>query len=247
MTQTWRQTQLSMTSFHLNSSLDLATTQWESSVYRGYSSSHMDEGSGCISSPITSDGQGAQPRCIYHLEDREREENSLPPCWSARKKNTFHLIHEISYFSCHGEGVRAKAFPQLFLISRNVDKSYSMDQVRNICSRNRKISPILQVHHPWKNIGHEAIKFIPSSIPPNQITMYYLRAWTVEIIFLTSAKHSEEKSLCHCSLQASKLSQSSWAHRHTLFFFSFQIEGKNHCHVFYSFIEVQLIQKRACI
>ena len=104
-----------------------------------------------VSSPITSDGQEAQPRCIYHLENREREENSLPPCWSAREKNTFHLIHKISYFSCHGEGVRAKAFPQLFLISRNVDKYYSMDQVRNICSRNRKISPILQVHHPWEN------------------------------------------------------------------------------------------------
>lgn len=246
MTQTWRQTQLSMTSFHLNSSLDLATTQWESSVHRGYSSSHMDEGSGCISSPITSDGQEAQPRCIYHLEDREREENSLPPCWSARKKNTFYLIHEISYFSCHGEGVRAKAFPQLFLISRNVDKSYSMDQVRNICSRNRKISPILQVHHPWKHRtqSHKVHSKLNTTQSDNYVLSESLNSRNY---FSNSAKHSEEKSLCHCSLQASKLSQSSWAHRHTLFFFSFQIEGKNHCHVFYSFIEVQLIQKRACI
>lgn len=60
-----------------------------------------------------------------------------------RERDTsFHLIHEISYFSWYGEGVRAKAFPQLFLSRRNVGKSCSMDQVSKICSRNGKISPI---------------------------------------------------------------------------------------------------------
>lgn len=145
------------------------------------SSSHMDEGSGCTSTSIKSYGQEAHPRCTYIQKEGEKERkaygSSQAPCWSPRERDTSfsNTTHEIKSLLLPWRELRAKAVLQLFLSSRNVGISNFMDQVRNICSRKRKITRILQAQHPWEDIAQEAIILIPSSIPSHQRIIYYLR------------------------------------------------------------------------